>query len=188
MNGKWHELDRFLVRRLQRSQLVKTAGVVLEGSLPYHRPKKITVRLLNLKWKKITSQKRGNIEKLRDKETIKKIPEATGKTFKAMTDKSWNNVTKCLSEAALEVCGKAPKNMDMPWMVRKEGANQEMRGNISIAARNAKEILERVHGPENEEHKQAKELVRVARRRYQREKRRREKQYWNSIIEEAKMA
>ena len=41
--------------------------------------------------------------------------------------------------------------------------------NISIAARNAKEILERVHGPENEEHKQAKELVRVARRRYQRE-------------------
>ena len=95
---------------------------------------------------------------------------------------------KCLAVAALVVCSKAPKNVDMHWMVGKEDASQEMRGNISRAAKNAEEILEMVHDPENEEHKRAKELVRVARRRYQRKNRRWERQYWNSNIEEAKMA
>ena len=66
-----------------------------------------------------------------------------GKRFEAMTDKSWNNVTKSLADAALEVCGKALEIVDMPWMVGKENASQEMRRNNSIAARNAKEILER---------------------------------------------
>ena len=129
-----------------------------------------------------------NIEKLRDKEKIKKFQKATEKRFEAMTDSSWNYVTKSLADAALEVCGKAPKNVDIPCMVRKEDASQEMRGNISIAARNAKEILKRMYDPENKEHKRAKKLMRVARRRYQREKRSWERLYWNSIIEEAKMA
>ena len=69
MNGKWHELDVFLVRRKQRSQLVKTAGVILDDRLADHTPKMIAARLFKAKWKNTTRQKRVNIEKLIDKKT-----------------------------------------------------------------------------------------------------------------------
>ena len=62
MNGKWHELDGFIVRKAQRNRLVNEIKVLKEDNFSDHRPKIIRIKLKKPKCIPPKRKARVNVE------------------------------------------------------------------------------------------------------------------------------
>ena len=79
MNGKWHELDGFIVRKAQRNRLVNEIKVLKEDNFSDHRPKIIRIKLEKPKyippkrkaWKTETTRNLKSLRR-RDEETSRR--------------------------------------------------------------------------------------------------------------------
>ena len=188
MNGKWHELDGFIVRKAQRNRLVNEIKVLKEDNFSDHRPKIIRIKLEKPKYIPPKRKARVNVEKLKQPETLRAYREETKRLLDELEGEvTWSKMNRLLSSAAMKVCGKQPKNVDMPWMQGHEDEIREMRERLSGQIAESKEILaaDRARSPR---YIQARENVQITRRQYQRMKRTWERCYWEEMIEAARDA
>ena len=77
MNGKWHELDGFIVRKAQRNRLVNEIKVLKEDNFLDHRPKIIRIKLEKPKYIPPKRKARVNVEKLKQPDTLRTYGEET---------------------------------------------------------------------------------------------------------------
>ena len=188
MNGKWYELDGFIVRKAQRYRLVKEIRVLREDNFSDHRPKIARINMLKPKYIPPKRKARVNVEKLKQPQASKAYKEETKRLLEELEgDVTWSKVNRLLSSAAMKVCGKQPKNVDMPWMQGHEEEIREMRERLSEQLAESKAILE-TDNFRSPRYLEAREKVRSTRRLYQRMKRNWETSYWEDLVDEARDA
>ena len=188
MNGKWYELDGFIVRKAQRNRLVKEIRVLREDNFSDHRPKIARINMLKPKYIPPKRKARVNVEKLKQPQASKAYKEETKRLLEELEgDVTWSKVNRLLSSAVMKVCGKQPKNVDMPWMQGHEEEIRQMRERLSDQLAESKVILE-TDNFRSPRYLEAREKVRSTRRLYQRMKRNWETSYWEDLVDEARDA
>ena len=100
----------------------------------------------------------------------------------------WTDAAKTIHGAALELCCRTEKNVNLPWMKGREQEYENFRKNIAQAVRKTREILQRGETRQSTEYMNTREEVRRHRSAFKKHQRQWENQYWDTIIEEAKDA
>ena len=155
MYGRWYELDGFVVRREERSRLVRQMRTVEENALSDHKPKSMRVRVEVGRWRAVGGERRRariQWELLRDEEKRMEYREATRVRMAALNDVEnegdermrWGAMSGVMVESAREVCGEARGTVSNEWMIGHEAEVEEMRVSIDGLVRERNEKLERL--------------------------------------------
>ena len=156
MNGRWYELDGFIMKKEQRHRHVLKVCTVGEMVLSDHKPKKISIKTKKWHWNNNKGKKRVpkiNWEKLKNQEDVNnfktKIIEILENDENAEREEpdrtKWKELTEVLMSAAKEVCGEQTKTVQNPWMVGKDEQIQRMRSRISGAISRRNDIRKRIN-------------------------------------------
>ena len=194
MNGRWYELDGFIMRKEQRHRYIKKISTIGEMTLSDHKPKKIEIELKQWHWPTVDRKKVPKIrwERLRDLEI--------DRLFKAKVDEllenndiedreegtGWTEIVNVTIAAAKEVCGEQERRVENPWMIGKEERLQQLRSRINGAVTRRNEIRERQ--ADGDELVRAIEDLKDARKIMKKELRDWEKEWWEDIISRCKEA
>lgn len=203
MNGRWYELDGFLMKTEQRHRHVLKVCTVGEMVLSDHKPKKISIKTSKWHWNNNNKVKKRtpkiNWEKLKNHEVVNnfkiKITEILENDENEETEEPertrWKELTNVLMTAAKEVCGEQTKTVQNPWMTGRDEQVQRLRSRISGAISRRNDIRKRMNeGQPNLENtlQIAVNELREGRKELQRETRRWEREWWESIISECREA
>ena len=186
---RWYELDGFVMRAEDRHRYTKKLKTIREGVLSDHRPKKMVLDLSKKKkWRRAFVRKRPPTirwERLKIEAVEQrfagvvdaKLRETEGEVRQDST--GWARVTEVVVDAAKEVCGEAVKPVENPWMVGKEEESARLR-------REVERCLERrgtaVEAGDEEEMEEAREALKVARKKWRKELMRWEKEWWDEEL------
>jgi len=211
MNGRWYELDGFIVKKDERHRLVKRMRTVNEMSMSDHKPKSISVKIVEKKWRTCGGRKSSQKikwEVLKEVEKKEEYKEATRRHMeeheRATNEERmrWDELTKVMTEAAKEVCGQASGRIANPWMIGKEERVRELRMEIESAVRMRNERSERLNAVRRlrerrvnnrvermeRELEEARERLKYARRRMKVFLRNVERDWWSGKIDECEAA
>ena len=201
LNGRWYELDGFLMKKQQRHKHVIKVKTIRENTISDHKPKSINIKINIKKWRVEGRKKRApriKWESLRDptKERMFRV-----KTEELMRERrpeqetdsiDWNELSHIMMKAAEEVCGKEEKQIENEWMIGKEEELREMRARIQTAIERRNEMREMLtegdHMNTQAEIEKRKQELRRARRHMKREIRQWENDWWEEIISECERA
>ena len=193
MNGRWYELDGFMMDKNKRHRHVRKLNTVGEMTISDHKPKKIVVEIKKWHW---DTEKRKRIpkirwERLREPETAllfkNKVEDIlTDREDEERVSTGWTEIVNTTILAAKEVCGEEEKRVENPWMIGKEDRLQELKSRISGAVSRRNNTRERMNG--GEELDRARADLKLARKDMKRELKSWEKQWWEAIISKCKEA
>ena len=133
LNAKWYELDGFVLKKHQRSRLLKDIKVIKEDSFSHHRPKQIIINVRKplFKGKSEKPGKKVDTDKLRLDPFVKKFKETVQNKEQELKTMGWTEPAKTIHRAALEIFGRTEKNVNQPWMKGREQECENFRKNIA---------------------------------------------------------
>ena len=194
MNGRWYELDGFIMRKEQRHRYIRKISTLGEMTLSDHKPKRIDIEIKQWHWPTEIRKKVPKIrwERLRDPETerlfkarVEEILEGNDVEEREIGT-GWNEIIGATTTAAQDVCGIQERRVENPWMVGKEERLQQLRSRINGAVARRNEIRERQANGEDLD--RAVEELKEARKAMKRDLRDWEKEWWEDIISRCKEA
>ncbi|MEL7302028.1 MAG: endonuclease/exonuclease/phosphatase family protein, partial [Pseudomonadota bacterium] len=204
-NGRWYELDGFLMRKEERHRLVKRMKAMNASDLSDHAAKSLTVKVCERRWRTVGGGRRPPRIKWEALQRVEKRAEYMEKTRELMTNEDvdewkWEGMTEVMIAAAKDVCGETTISVANPWTVGCEEELDEMKENTVRAVRTRGERLTAVNemremDERREERVQAeRELVvarrdvRECRRRMKRRLRELEREWWQEKIDRCEAA
>ena len=181
----WHEIDGFMTRQNQRSQLVKNVRTeTTSRTLSDHKPKMMECWLQKPRKEPERRQQRStniNWDKLRDPATKQHFRTPVGEAL-SRSEMTWKKLIKKVREAGKNICGHVEKTNLNPWM---DTHNEKIKSvqmriiQVTIAIETAEGLVERTK----------KILARKnIRKEYKKEKERWEHDWWLNFVEEVKEA
>ena len=211
MYGRWYELDGFIVRKAERHRIVKRMRTVNEVTLSDHKPKSMTIKVVEKKWRTAggrTRRRKVKWEVLRDE---RKKEEYKVETQRRMDEREnggeesrmkWDELAQVMTESAEEVCGLVSGRVENPWMLGHERRVEELRGEIERAVNERNELTVRVNAVRRlrerrvnnrlerleRELREVKERVKYARRRMRNFLREVERDWWREKVVECENA
>ena len=134
-NGRWYELDGFLVRKGERHRLVKGMKAMSGSDLSDHVAKSMTVKVYEKRWRMEGGVRRPPRIKWEALQLADKRVEYKEKTRELMMNEDvdewrWEKMTEVMIEAAKEVCGESTVPVANPWTVRHEDEMNDLRESI----------------------------------------------------------
>ena len=209
-NGRWYELDAFLVRKGERHRMVKKVWTREAYGLLDHRPVCMKIKSKCRRWRREMRQERQVKIKWEVMKGEQKRREYEEKTREMMEERNieigeceWGEVANILVDSAMEVCGRETKELANPWTVGREREIEELKEKIKqkVESRerhrdviNARRRLRVRAGREGdmgallEEYERLKGEVKEARKCMKRFLRRIENEWWQEIIRECNEA
>ena len=123
---------------------MKDIKVIREDSFSDHRPKQITINVRKPLFKGKSGKPGKNVDtdKLRLELFVEKFKETVQNKEQELKTMGLTEAAKTIHGAALELCGRIDKNVNLPWMKGRE-RESEIFGKKTQAVRKTRESLQR---------------------------------------------
>ena len=206
---RWYELDGFVLRKRDRTSMVRRMCGASEWGLSDHRPKCMRVRVCKTRWRAVREERRVPRvmhERLGDEGVREEYERKTRERMMNLLwegeSDEWGKLAEVMVGAASEACGEGSGRASNPWMVGREEELQALNQEVNIATERRNECAVRVGNRRrlrvraNDENRrrvereleEAKVRLREAKRELRRSLNRWETEWWDRVIEECSEA
>ena len=193
--ARWYELDGFLIKKAQRHKIMRGVKVLEETGMSDHKPVMIKIKSKVRKWRRQQANRVPQIryEKLKESNAKQEFKRKVSEKWETREDQlrqdgtNWKTMSKVLTEAAEETCGKKTRQVANPWTIGHEEELAYLNLQISAWVDERNRINERMRTRDGrrrweEQLEEARGRVREARREMKRRVREMERAWWDEII------